>query len=286
MISHPIQLSKFDSAMVNYYKILQVSMKATPAEIKSAYRRLAREIHPDVNENSEKATRDFALVVKAYEILSDPQERAFYDTKLFKAQSKGAAYATSDSVIYSDNPHAKRLRQMAIERRYNEIIDRMIDSERRETLALQKIIFPTVALFVSTFFVAIFKPMIWTRSQAIGKIILLTLFIIGLLHLVKRLRAGFERYTYKPEDWRDSILEIIEPERKPYSRFAAAAFLIFGITVSFGVGLLIGNHLEISFASPMPLFFSTTLRPEFIFYPPIVVLLVDLTHSFTSKFGY
>jgi curved DNA-binding protein CbpA len=38
--------------MVNYYKILKISPNATAAEIKSAYRRLAREMHPDVNGDS------------------------------------------------------------------------------------------------------------------------------------------------------------------------------------------------------------------------------------------
>jgi curved DNA-binding protein CbpA len=270
--------------MVNYYKILKVSPKATTAEIKSAYRRLAREVHPDVNSDSEKATADFALIAKAYEILSDPQERAFYDRQLRKAQSIHSIH-TSDSVFHSDNPHARRLRQMAIERRYNEIIDRMMDAERSETIALQKIIFPTVALFVSTCFVAIFKPLLWTNSQAIGKIILLTLFVIGVLHLFKRLRSGFERYTYDSERMHNSIFDESEPETKPYSRFAAAAFLVLGIAISLVIGLIIGNFVQVSVAL-MPKIFSPTLQPEIIFYPPIVVLLVDLMHSFASKMDY
>lgn len=271
--------------MVNYYKILKVSPKATAAEIKSAYRRLAREMHPDVNGDSEAATRDFARIVKAYEILSNEQERAYFDRQLRRAESKNSIHNT-DSVFYSDNPHARRLRQMAFERRYNEIIDRMLDSERKETLALQKVIFPTVALFVSTCFVAIFKPLLWTKSQAVGKIILLTLFIVGVLHLFKRLRSGFEHYTYSPENLHDSIFEEIETETKPYSRFAAAAFLIAGIGISLVVGLIIGSYLQVSIASLMPRLFSPTLQPELIFYPPIVVLLVDLMHSFAMKMDY
>ena len=70
--------------MVNYYKILKVSPKATNAEIKSAYRRLARKIHPDVNNGTENAAREFARIAKAYEILSNPQERANYDRQLLK----------------------------------------------------------------------------------------------------------------------------------------------------------------------------------------------------------
>ncbi|MGI8469755.1 MAG: J domain-containing protein [Pyrinomonadaceae bacterium] len=268
--------------MVNYYKILKVAPQATTAEIKSAYRRLARELHPDINNDSENAAKDFALIVKAYEILSDPQERAYFDKKLLKAQAKGSIHNT-DSVFYSDNPHARRLRQMAFERRYNAIIDQMIDSDRSETLALQRVIFPTVALFVSTCVVAIFRPLLWTNARIGGKIILLTLFIFGVFHLVKRLRSGFQKFTYDSESLHDSIFDEIEPESKPYSRVSAVMFLVVGIGISLGIGLLIGNFMELSIMTMMPKLFSKTLQPEFIFYPPIVVLLVDLMHSFALK---
>ena len=268
--------------MVNYYKVLKVSPKATTAEIKSAYRRLARELHPDVNGNSEIATRNFALLVKAYEILSDPQERAYFDKKLIKSQAR-SSIPNGNSVFYSDNPHARRLRQMAFERRYNSIVDQIIDRERDETLALQQVIFPTVALFVSTGVVGIFRPLLWTNSQIGGKLILLTLFVFGVWHLFKRLRLGFARYTYDSENLYDSILEEIEPESKPYSRIKAIIFLVFGIGISLGIGLLIGNFLELQITTMMPKLFSKTLRPEFVFYPPIVVLLVDLMHSFALK---
>ena len=272
--------------MVNYYKILKVSPQATAAEIKSAYRRLAREMHPDVNADKKDAAREFAQIAKAYEILSNEQERAYFDRQLRKSQSRSSSSHTADSVFYSDNPHAQRMRQMAFERRYNAIIDQMIDSERKETLALQQAIFPTVALFASTCFVAIFKPLIWTNSQLIGKFILLTLFIVAVFHLAKRLRSGFEHYTYNSENLHDSILEPVEPETKPYSRFAGITFLLLGIGISLAVGLVIGNYLQMSVTSMMPKFFSPTLQPEFLFYPPIAVLFVDLMHSFASKMDY
>lgn len=268
--------------MVNYYKVLKVSPKATAAEIKSAYRRLARELHPDVNNDSETATKDFARLVKAYEILSDPQERAFFDKKLLKAQASRSLHNTA-SVFHSDNPHARRLRQMAFERRYNSIVDQMIDHDRNETLALQRVIFPTVALFVSTCVVAIFRPLLWTNAQLGGKIILLVLFLFGVWHLFKRLRLGFAHYTYDPEIIHDSILDGIEPEPKPYSRLTGILFLVIGIGVSLGIGFLIGNLMEFSIMTMMPKLFSKTLQPEFIFYPPIIVLLVDLMHSFALK---
>jgi len=271
--------------MGNYYQILKVSPKATNVEIKSAYRRLARKIHPDLNnENAENASGEFAKIAKAYEILGNPKERAAYDRQLLIAQYKNSS--SRDSVFSSENAHAKRWRQMAYERRYNEIIDRMIADERRETMALQKVIFPTVALFLSTCFVAIFKPKFWTNLQAIGKIIILSLFVAGLVHLFSRLRTGFERYTYRHDNIHDSILEETEPETKPYTRVTAVCFLIIGIGASLGIGLIIGNYVEnINYLSPtMPSLFSGSLKPEFIFYPPIVVLFVDFMHSFATRF--
>jgi hypothetical protein len=269
--------------MVNYYKVLKVSPKASNAEIKSAYRRLARKLHPDVNGNSQNNTREFAEIAKAYETLGNPKERAAYDQRVLQAEygnSNG-----SDSVFSSDNQHARRWRQMAYERRYNEIIDRMIADERRETIALQKVIFPTVALFLSTCFVAIFKPMFWTKSELAGKIILLALFVAGIFHLFSRIRAGLERYTYS-ENLHDSILEETEPEQKPFTRFKAITFLLVGLCLSLGIGLLIGYLFSFSIDITMPSLFTSRFQPEIVFYPPIAVLLVDLMHSIASHFEY
>lgn len=271
--------------MVNYYKILKVSPKATTAEIKSAYRRLARKLHPDVNGNSEKAAEDFAIIAKAYEILSNPDEKAFFDKQL--SNSNGSIHST-DSVFYSDNSHAQRLRQMALERRYNEIFDRMIEEERKETLALQKVIFPTVALFVSTFAVAVFKPTFWSNSAILGKIILLTLFSIGLLRVVKTLQIGFEKFTYKEEDLHESILDEEDEEttRKPYSRITATAFLLIIFGVCAVLGWFLGDYLSMFTSSMIRQTQTPGLRFELIFYPPIVVLLVEIVHSIVIKFEH
>lgn len=65
--------------MANHYEILGVSRNASTEEIKKAYRKLARELHPDVNP-SEKAQERFKTVTHAYEVLGDEQSRRSYDS--------------------------------------------------------------------------------------------------------------------------------------------------------------------------------------------------------------
>jgi molecular chaperone DnaJ len=67
------------AAVRDLYEILGVSRDASQGEIKAAYRRLARELHPDVNGNPADQER-FKEITGAYEILSDPEKRQRYDT--------------------------------------------------------------------------------------------------------------------------------------------------------------------------------------------------------------
>jgi curved DNA-binding protein len=64
---------------VDYYKILGVDKNATPEDIKSAYRKLARKHHPDLNPNDKQAHQKFQQINEANEVLSDPEKRKKYD---------------------------------------------------------------------------------------------------------------------------------------------------------------------------------------------------------------
>lgn len=63
----------------DYYEVLDLSKNATEAEIKKAYRKLARKHHPDVNPGDNSAEDKFKEMSEAYEVLSDPEKRKRYD---------------------------------------------------------------------------------------------------------------------------------------------------------------------------------------------------------------
>jgi curved DNA-binding protein len=66
-------------AFIDYYKILGIDKKATDAEVKKAYRKLARKYHPDLNPNDKAAEQKFKEINEANEVLSHPENRKKYD---------------------------------------------------------------------------------------------------------------------------------------------------------------------------------------------------------------
>lgn len=66
-------------AFIDYYKVLEIDKKATEAEIKKAYRKLARKYHPDINPNDKEAEKKFKEINEANEVLSNAEKRKKYD---------------------------------------------------------------------------------------------------------------------------------------------------------------------------------------------------------------
>ncbi|HKV33337.1 MAG TPA: DnaJ domain-containing protein [Pyrinomonadaceae bacterium] len=277
--------------MIDYYKVLGVKSNASQAEIKSAYRKLARKSHPDLNPNSE-AGRQFALLSKAYHTLIDPQERAYYDEKL--REQKNRSY----SILDSNNPHAKRARNLAVQAKWDRLVDEVLERDRLENRERQRAVFTTVSLFLSTFFLAMMRPQLWQVFSVWGKVIVLTLFVMGVWHLANRLREYLAHYTYRPDLIQGSIMRGASLPEQPFTRFSAYTFLLVGYALSVGIGLYIGWHTQDFFNDIATMFrdragivqssvlaytWAAILIPDLIIYPPIAVLIVDTVHGITSR---
>jgi len=275
--------------VIDYYRILGVKPNASQTEIKSAYRKLARKSHPDLNPNSE-AGRQFALLSKAYHTLIDPQERSYYDEQLNAQKNR------SYSILDSNNPHAKRARNLAVQAKWDRLVDEVLERDRQENRERQRAVFTTVSLFVSTFFLAMMRPQLWHVFSTMGRVIVLTLFVIGVWHLANRLREYLEHYTYKPKAIQGSIRDIEEPEQ-PFTRFSAYTFLLVGYALCVGIGLYIGWHTRDFFddltmlirpqsgvhGSVIAYTSAALLIPDLVFYPPIAVLIIDTVHGLASR---
>ena len=75
----------------DYYEVLGVQKGASDAEIKKAYRKLAKKYHPDTNQGNPEAEAKFKEASEAYEVLSDEQKRGAYDRYGHSAFEQGGA---------------------------------------------------------------------------------------------------------------------------------------------------------------------------------------------------
>lgn len=79
-------------AYKDYYDVLGVARSASDADVKSAYRKLAKQFHPDKNAGDEKAAEKFKEIGEAYAVLSDPEKRKLYDQYGHTGQVPPGAY--------------------------------------------------------------------------------------------------------------------------------------------------------------------------------------------------
>lgn len=272
--------------MVNYYDILKVSPQASAAEVKSAYRRLARKLHPDSTTGSEETALKFAAIAEAYAVLGNARERSRYDKRLLELSA--STNGNGEAVFGTTNRHAQRWRQMVYEKRYNEIIDRMLAEEREESIALQKFLFPLVALILSALFFSLIRPNLFipnTFPDILGvllRLAVLTLFVVGVIHLVGRMRDAFDRFAFDDTAIHESVLDEQELPLRTWSRYSMSALIIGGTAAAFALGFAISYGLDLS--SVKPYLFARNPTVDVVLYPPIFVLLVDIVHGLVLSY--
>jgi hypothetical protein len=260
--------------MGNPYTVLGVSPTASSNEIKSAYRRLARLYHPDVNTDP-AAGEKFARVHEAYQTLIDPDRRSRYDQEVLDAV-RGEASGELTEARRRAAQAARVARQAHYQARMDRIVNDWIEREREETVARGKAVYTTVTLFLSTFFVAMTRPLLFETIPPLWKAALILLFLVGAWHLVRSLKQHFDYYTYRPR--KRSRLPEAPRATRPFRRSVAWTFVIGGYLLSGLAGLLIGG---ISGDYTVPFLQEETLGEalwKVIFYPPIAVLIVDLLY--------
>src|SRR5215510_2671927 len=86
----------------DYYKLLGVSRNAKPDDIKKAYRKLARQYHPDVNPGNANSETRFKEISEAFEVLSDPKKREIYDRYGYYSEHAASAGARGPIFDFSN----------------------------------------------------------------------------------------------------------------------------------------------------------------------------------------
>lgn len=244
-------------AMTDLYGILGLTPRATAAEIKSAYRKLARKYHPDVSASPDANAR-FVQINQAYEILSDPDRRWAYDDGQY-ADSRRTFYASRQAEV------------VAKQRHFDRIVDEWMARERQEEAQRSHAVLVVVPFFLSTFYVMITQPTSIQKLNLLGRMVILGLALYGLIYLVRNLALVLARYTYHVPDHLTSVFSEQEaPKDKAISRKAGLFFLVCGYFVSIGLGYVVSKFVPGGYSAALSM---STLLGAFV-YPPIAVLLI------------
>jgi hypothetical protein len=259
--------------MMDYYQLLGVKETASIKEIKSAYKRLARMRHPDLNGGSPEAARAFVEISRPRDVLIDPRRRAQYDFQR-KAHAADGAYAPAMNP--TAETYARRARSDA-----EMNLENFLTMEREKAGAVRQAVFPIVALLFAAFFVPLLRPHFWRSSGWPGRIVIIALVSLGIWHTVSRIRTTIKLLT--ADDRTGATGDDEQVLANGWTR--RQAFLFIGIAAT-GCGLLgtlIGMSLSDSLLTAMPMFFDRAVRLELLLYPWIMVLLIDAGHSLSQK---
>lgn len=240
--------------MRDLYQILGVSRDAGEREIKSAFRRLARIYHPDVNASPE-AAEQFKQLAEAYRILINPRLRE--------------SYCKSYSGNYSEYVRRMEIRR-AVSRRIDAAVEEMLSKDREEERARKVAVRTVVSLFLSTFGVALTRPPIFESLDSVGWLVVLLLFLLGVREIAINVGLSLERFTYV-DQMIVNLLNAPAPPTQPFSRSAAVGFLVVGYFSCMGVGLFLGEWS----GHPIPVFRGGGAYLGILLLPPIAVLIIN-----------
>lgn len=114
---------------IDYYQVLAIAKTATPKEIKTAYRKLARKHHPDINPNDKDANAKFQQINEANEVLSDPDKRTKYDQQAINWAQEQEYNKTHSARRHSTDQRSKPFESQQTEGDYTSFFESMFNQQ-------------------------------------------------------------------------------------------------------------------------------------------------------------